>query len=192
MGGSRTGGSNTDGASTGGASGSGAAGAPIEAGGGRPTELPSSDSAADIGAFLERGGYKSASWIAETAAPRDESLVGSQHGSKVRVWENAPLVASLKGGRDGRDGHPYPDEWSMAVKELYDAMSGEFVGAAVAFKTTAGADFGAWTYYCYGPENRCSYQGPAPKEMPIHGKGSSSSGNTCGFCHGFTIFTIPP
>jgi hypothetical protein len=110
----------------------------------------------------------------------------------VRVWENPPLVASLKAGRDGRDGHPYPDQWSMAVKELYEATSGEFVGAAVAFKTTAGSDFDAWTYYCYGPESRCSFQGPASIDMPIYGKGSSSHGNACGFCHGFSIFTMPP
>jgi hypothetical protein len=164
----------------------------MEAGGGRPTELPSSDSQADIGAFVQARGYKAATWISETAGPREQSIPGSQHGSTVRVWENAPLVASLKGGRDGREGRPYPDQWSMAVKELYDAMSGEFVGAAVAFKTTAASDFGAWTYYCYGPENRCASQGSTTIDMPIYGKGSSSPGNNCGFCHGFSIYTVPP
>jgi hypothetical protein len=185
------GGSTTDAASTGGASGHVDSGASIDAGGGRPTELPGSDSQADIVAFVETRGYRGATWISETAGPREQSIPGSQHGSTVRVWENAPLVASLKGGRDGREGHPFPDQWSMAVKELYDATSGEFVGAAVAFKTTAGTDFGAWTYYCHGPENRCSFQRPAPIDMPIYGKGSSSP-NDCGFCHGFSIFTIPP
>ena len=183
--------SGAGGSNAGGASGSGAAGAPIEAGGGRPTELPSSDSQADIGAFLERGGYKSAPWIAETAAPRQQSVAGSQHGSTVRVWENPPLVASLKGGRDGREDRPFPDQWSMAVKELYDETTGELVGVAASFKTTAGADFGAWTYYCYGPDNRC-FQGSAPKAMPIYGKGSAPPANNCGFCHGFSVFTIPP
>jgi hypothetical protein len=185
------GGANTDAATTGGASGRADSGA-IDAGGGRPTELPPSDSQADIGTFVATRGYQGATWIAETAAPREQSLVGSQHGSTVRVWENPPLVASLKAGRDGRDDHPYPDQWSMAVKELYDAMSGEFVGAAVAFKTAAGADFGAWTYYCYGPDNRCSFQGPGTIDMPIYGKGSSAPGSNCGFCHGFSIFTMPP
>ena len=186
------GGSTMDAASTGGASGRADSGPSMEAGGGRPTELPSSDSQADIGAFVEKRGYKGATWIAETAGPREQNLPASQHGSTVRVWENAPLVASLKAGRDGREGHPYPDQWSMAVKELYDATSGEFVGAAVSFKTTAGSDFGAWTYYCYGPENRCSFQGSATIDMPIYGKGSLPPGNNCGFCHGFSVFTVPP
>jgi hypothetical protein len=189
-GGAGTGAAGTGAAGTGGASGAGAAGAP-DGSTGRPTELPNSDSQADIGAFVESGGYKSSTWISETAVPR-EGTTGTQHGSKVRVWENAPLVASLKGGRDGRMGHPYPDPWSMAVKELYDDVSGDLVGAAVAFKTAAGADFGAWTYYCYGPDNRCSSNGPAPKDMPVYGKGSSTPGSNCGFCHGFSIYTVPP
>jgi hypothetical protein len=186
------GGSTTDAANTGGASGHADSGGSIEAGGGRPTELPSSDSQADIGAFVEGRGYKGATWISETAGPRDQNLTGSQHGSTVRVWENAPLVTSLKAGRDGREDHPYPDQWSMAVKELYDATSGEFVGAAVSFKTTAGSDFGAWTYYCYGPDNRCSHLGPATIDKPVYGKGTSSPANNCGFCHGFSVFTMPP
>jgi hypothetical protein len=189
-GGAGTAGAGTGGAGTAGASGAGAAGAP-DGSTGRPTELPNSDSQADIGAFVENGGYKGSSWISETAVPRD-GTPGTQHGGKVRVWENPPLVASLKGGRDGRMGNPYPDQWSMAVKELYDAMSGDFVGAAVAFKTGPGADFGAWTYYCYGPDNRCSSGGAASKEMPVYGKGSSPPGSNCGFCHGFSIYTIPP
>ncbi len=190
--GSGSSGSAGTGAAGGGAAGSGGgAGAAMDGGTGRPAELPSSEAQADIGAFIENGGYKNAPWISETSAPR-EGTFGTQHGGKVRVWENPPLVASLKGGRDGRMGNPYPDQWSMAVKEFYDNMSGEFVGAAVAFKTMAGADFGAWTYYCYGPDNRCSSYGPATKEMPLYGKGSSPPGNNCGFCHGFSIFTVPP
>ncbi|HMI82951.1 MAG TPA: hypothetical protein VK550_02600 [Polyangiaceae bacterium] len=179
------------GAGTSGAGGGGSAGAPGDGSTGRPTELPNSDSQMDIGAFIEMGRYKMPPWISETGAPR-AGTPGTQHGSKVRVWENPPLVASLKGGRDGRMGNPYPDQWSMAVKELYDDMSGEFVGAAVALKTAPGADFSAWTYYCYGPENRCSSSGPASKEMPVYGKGSVVPGNNCGFCHGFSIYTIPP
>jgi hypothetical protein len=195
-GGAGTGGASTGGASgvggagTGGASGAGAGGA-SDSGTGRPTELPKSESQADIGAFVESGGYKSSPWISETAIPR-KGTPGTQHGSNVRVWENPPLVASLKGGRDGRNGNPYPDQWSMAVKELYDEMSGDLVGTAVAFKTAEGADFGAWTYYCYGPDNRCSSQGPASKDMPVYGKGSVVPGSNCGFCHGFSIYTIPP
>jgi len=188
---SGTGGSGAGGAGTAGASGGGSGGAPTDGGTGRPTELPNSDSQADIAAFIESGGYKRLPWISETAMPR-AGTPGTQHGSKVRVWENAPLVASLKGGRDGRMNHPYPDQWSMAVKELYDDTSGEFVGAAVAFKTAPGADFGAWTYYCYGPEHRCSPSGPDPKDMPVYGKGSTTPGSNCGFCHGFSVFTIPP
>jgi hypothetical protein len=200
-GGTSTGGAGTGGAAagsagagnagTGGANGGGAAGATGDGSTGRPAELPSSDSQADIGAFVESGGYKMSSWISETAIPR-EGTVGTQHGGKVRVWENAPLVASLKNGRDGRMGNPYPDQWSMAVKEFYDAMSGELVGAAVALKTAAGSDFSAWTYYCYGPDNRCSSGGPATKDMPVYGKGSNQPGSNCGFCHGFSIYTIPP
>jgi len=190
-GGAGSGGATTGGAGSGGASGGGSAGAPGDGSTGRPTELPSSDSQADIAAFLASSGYKGSSWISETAMPR-AGTPGTQHSSKVRVWENAPLVASLKGGRDGRDQHPFPDIWSMAVKELYDDMSGEFVGAAVAFKTADGAAMGAWTYYCYGPENRCSSAGAATKEMPVYGKGSAVPGSNCGFCHGFSIYTIPP
>jgi hypothetical protein len=189
-GGAGAGGAGAGGAGTGGASGAGAAGAP-EGGTGRPTELPNSDSQADIGAFIERGGYKTAPWISETAIPR-AGTPGTQHGSKVRVWENPPAVASLKGGRDGRNGNPYPDQWSMAVKEFYDEMSGDHVGTAVSFKTAAGPDFGSWTYYCYGPDNRCFSTGPFTKEMPFYGKGSSVPGSNCGFCHGFSIYTIPP
>ena len=184
---SGTGGSGTGGAGTAGASSGGSAGAPADASTGRPTELPNSDSQADIAAFIESGGYKRLPWISETAMPREGTL-GTQHASKVRVWENAPLVASLKGGRDGRMNHPYPDQWSMAVKELYDETSGEFVGAAVSFKTAGGADFGAWTYYCYGPSNRCSSGGPATKDMPVYGKGSTTPGSNCGFCHGFSVY----
>jgi hypothetical protein len=191
-GGTGAGGSTTDAASTGGASGRGDSGTPIEAGGGRPTELPISDSLADLGAFVARRGYRSATWISETAEPREQNMPASQHGSTVRVWENAPLVASLKAGRDGRDDRPYPDQWSMAVKELYDPMSGDLVGVAASFKTTSGSDFGAWTYYCYGPDNRCSFQGPATIDMPLYGKGSSSPASNCGFCHGFSVFTVPP
>jgi hypothetical protein len=179
------------GGGTGGASGGGAAGAPNDGSTGRPAELPNTDSQADITTFVDSGGYKRSPWIAETDTPR-AGTVGTQHSGKVRVWENPPLVASLKGGRDGRDGHPFPDQWSMAVKELYDDTSGEFVGAAVAFKTMPGAEMSAWTYYCYGPSSRCSSQGPAPKEMPIYGKGSAPPGRDCGFCHGFSIYTIPP
>jgi hypothetical protein len=196
-GGTATGGSSgggaagAGGAGTGGAGAGGRAGGTIDSGTGRPAELPNSDSQQDIGAFLENSGYKTPPWIAETAAPR-EGTFGTQHGSKVRVWENPPLVASLKGGRDGRNGNPYPDQWSMAVKEFYDDMSGELVGVAVAFKTTSGSDFGAWTYYCYGPDNRCWSNGSSGKDMPVYGKGSVDPGRNCGFCHGFSIFTIPP
>jgi len=189
-GGAGAGGGGAGGAGTGGASGGGAAGT-SDGSTGRPTELPNSDSQADIGAFIERGGYKTGPWISETAVPR-AGTPGTQHSGKVRVWENPPAVASLKGGRDGRDGRPYPDQWSMAVKEFYDEMSGEFVGAAVAFKTAAGPDPGAWTYYCYGPDNRCFSTGPFTKEVPFYGKGSSPPGSNCGFCHGFSIYTIPP
>lgn len=190
-GGAGTGGGSAGVGGSGGASGGGAAGAPTDGGTGRPTELPNSDSQADIGAFVESGGYKRSPWISETATPRD-GIPGTQHVGKVRVWENAPLVASLKGGRDGRMGHAYPDQWSMAVKEFYDEMSGDLVGAAAAFKTESGAATGAWTYYCYGPEHRCSPNGPAEKDMPVYGKGSSPPGSNCGFCHGFSIFTVPP
>jgi hypothetical protein len=189
-GGAGAGGGGGGGAGTGGTSGAGAAGAP-DGSTGRPTELPTSDSQADIGAFVESFGYKNGPWISETAIPR-QGTPGTQHGSKVRVWENPPLVASLKGGRDGRMGHPYPDQWSMAVKEFYDDMSGDLVGAAVAFKTATGADQSAWTYYCYGPDNRCSSNGTASRDMPVYGKGSSVPGSTCGYCHGFSIYTVPP
>ena len=186
------GGATTDATGTGGASGHADSGTSVDAGEGRPTELPISDSQIDIGAFIERRGYKSATWISETAAPREQNTSASQPGSTVRVWENPPLVDSLKAGRDGRDGHPYPDRWSMAVKELYDVTSGELVGVAASFKTAAGPDFSAWTYYCYGPDSRCSFQGAAPIDKPVYGKGSASPANQCGICHGYSVFTIPP
>jgi hypothetical protein len=28
--------------------------------------------------------------------------------------------------------------------------------------------------------------------MPVYGKGSNQPGSNCGFCHGFSIYTIPP
>jgi hypothetical protein len=122
-GGTATGGSSGGGGS-GGASGGGTAGVSNDGSTGRPPDLPNSDSQADIGAFLESGGYKRAPWISESNEPR-AGTVGTQHAGKVRVWENPPLVASLKGGRDGRMSRPFPDQWSMAVKELYDEMTGQ-------------------------------------------------------------------
>jgi hypothetical protein len=196
MGGASTGGSSS-GSSSGGSSsggGGGTVGASGAASGGvmgRPPDVPPGESQMDIANFVKSGAYKSAPWISETAAPRAGGL-GSQHRSTVRVWENPTLVNSFKAGHDGLMGHPYPDQWSMAVKELYDDAGAALVGTAVAFKTLTSPGSNAWIYYCVGPNIRCNSTPDPTEANPIYGNGMSTSASECGFCHGGLIFTKPP
>lgn len=200
MGGANSGGnaSTSGGTSTGGGSGGGAAGAATGGAatggappGGRPPEIPPTESQADIATFVKSGAYKNTPWISETSTPRAGTL-GSQHGGKVRVWENPTLVNALKAGHDGLMGHPFPDQWSMAVKELYDEAGTNLLGTAVALKNIDNYAPAAWIYYCVGPGIRCNSTPDPTEAMPIYGNGASNSASECGFCHGGMIFTKPP
>jgi hypothetical protein len=159
-----------------------------------PAGLPASPAQADVVAFLEAGRYKQTPWIAETAAPRPQSLRTSPH-EQVRVWMNAPLVASLKGGRDGASDkdagvtNPPHDRGSMAVKELYDEAGTMLVGVATMYKADEGPSPNSWVYYCHGPEGRCLTGRASPPTAPIYGRGTVVQ---CGFCHGGNIYTKAP
>ncbi len=176
-------------AGLGGASTMGGGGA---GGGTLPPEIPQSASKEALLAFIMAGSYKTSPWISDVPEPR-EGTPGSQHGGKVRVWENPTLVTSLKAGRDGRTTSEYPDQWSMAVKELFDPDSGELVGVAAALKTAPGSAGNAWTYLCYGPGQRCLSSNVGTAEAPIYGNGADapSGAMECRICHGNSIYTVP-
>jgi len=186
-------GSGTSGAAGAGGSGAGGGGTGGAGGGqagGRPSGLPATETSADIGAFLKAGGYKMSPWVSDVAAPRPMTA-GSQHGDNVRVWLNQTLVDAIKAGHDGQNTNPPPDQWSMAVKEFYDAMN-MIEGYAVALKTASGTGGASWTYFCYGPGSRCLASATGTEAMPIYGKGNASATSACGICHGYSIFTKPP
>jgi hypothetical protein len=143
-----------------------------------------------MAAFIDSGAYKQAPWISDVAAPRPANKSASQHGDGVRVFENPTLVTSIKAGRDGWDDKPSPDVGSMAVKEMYDT-DGKLVGVAAAWRSAEVNGWGAWTYYCYGPSNRCA-GGDYPKSAPLYGNGAVAPGQGCAICHNATIFTEPP
>jgi len=185
--GAANGGSASGGAPSGGSSGAATGG---NASGGAAADGPASASKADIGAFLDKAGYKASPWISDVSTPR-KATTGSQHGDGIRVWENPTLVTSIKAGRDGWDGRPLPDVGSMAVKEMYDD-TGTLVGLAAALRTTAGTGWDSWTYYCYAPGTRCSSNNSGTKEAPIYGDGWQNPTMPCAICHGSTIFTVPP
>ncbi|MFZ5895968.1 MAG: hypothetical protein ACOY0T_33235 [Myxococcota bacterium] len=189
-GGSANGGSASGGAAAGGSASGGAANGGSGTGGSGTAAAPASSSQADITAFLDKGGYKDPSWVVDVASPRPGDS-GTQHGDGIRVWENATLVASIKGGRDGWMNRPAPDVGSMAVKEMYDS-NGQLVGLAAALRSSATTGFGGWTYYCYAPGARCSSTGEYTKSAPLYSGGGVAPGMTCAICHNSTIFTVPP
>lgn len=72
---------------------------------------------------------------------------------------------------------------AMAVKEFYDDPSGSPLGYAVLFYSGD-----AWTYYCYGPANRCaSGSSDSTSDAPLYGDVSD-----CRFCHGGNVYTALP
>lgn len=181
------------GAATGGAPGGGGATAGSGTGGsGPPMGLPASDSKDDMLAFLTAKTYRNAPWIAESAAPRPQRS-SSPHG-KVQVWMNPPLVDSLRNGRTGAAGSMRPDQWSMAVKEMYDDAD-MLVGHAVTYRSGPAEDAPNWLFLCYAPGTRCDGSNMATLAAPIYSRGTS--GNSCYFCHSLSpnlqpVITQPP
>lgn len=151
---------------------------------------PASASQADLAAFLDAGAYRQAPWVADVEEPRPGGI-GTLHGDNIRVWQNPTLVAAMRAGHDGRDGHMYPDAGSMAVKEMYDAQK-NLIGVAAAIHTVDGAAWDSWTYYCWAPGGRCTSGGDVEKSAPIYGNGNGSRTQNCLICHGATIFTKIP
>ena len=179
--GSGTGGSGTGGSGTGGSGGGSA----------RPAEIPATDSSMDIAAFVQAGRYKMAPWISDVAAPRMGGA-GTQHGNNIRVWLNPTVVTALKAGRNGQMSNPPPDQYSMAVKEMYDDAKTNVVGVAVSLRSgsTTGSD--SWTYFCYAPDPFCLANRMGTMAAPIYGKGNMAPAQQCAICHGNTIYTTPP
>jgi hypothetical protein len=173
--------------------------AAAEGGGGFPPGVPSSDDREAMAAFLAAKEYQKAPWISETAMSRPASSSVSPHG-RVRVWMNPQLVTSLKEGRDGLPNrttmmdNPPHDQWSMAVKELWNESGTTLEGVAAMLRTQSGRSGQAWTYFCHAPTGRCVSNRPSPESDPIHGKGLGTPGQSsqCAICHGGLIFTKAP
>jgi hypothetical protein len=119
-------------------------------------ELDTSE--AGITAFVREGKYKA--WLAEptvhdTRAP---------HGSKVRVFFNETVTASL---RASNDTHPVG---SILVKELFEDDGKTVNGHALEVKVTEGSGKDTWIFY----------EGFAPSySSNYYGRGHS----TCHGCH---------
>lgn len=134
--------------------------------------VPGEATPAAILEFLDGRGYTGATWRAETGGPRDEVTAVSPH-DRVQVFQNDTLVEAPP--------EVFPPD-SMAVKVLYDGD--EQVGHAVMWRVPGTTGF---TYFCYGPVNRCGYAEQAhPREAPVFGTGLAFA---CGQCHGGQIFT---
>jgi hypothetical protein len=153
--------------------------------------LPASESKDDIAAFIKSGAYKSGPWVPDSPTPR-ESHMFSQHPSKVRVFMNQTAITSAKEGRTGELAKPPLDQWSMLVKEMYDLEGANMVGVAVALKTLAGSARDGWTFFCYGPDSRCTSRVTSDADNPIHGHGNASPTTACMDCHGGMILTPLP
>lgn len=167
-------------AGTGGTSGSGGAA-------GMGSGLPDDNSADAIGRFLDAMGYEATGWTAETPGPRMQSSAVSPH-QRVRVFLNDTLRASQQAGNGDVGGTPHSEN-SMAVKLLFDAGD-TVVGKAAMWKTEAGSAPASWTYYCYGPEARCSTDRVAfPRDAPAYGQGQDA---ICFGCHNGVVFTKLP
>jgi len=162
---------------------------------GRPSDLPASDSMMDIGTFVQNGDYKKAPWVSDVAAPRMGGA-GTQHGDNIRVWLNPTVIAALKAGHNGLtvDGgvNPPPDQYSMAVKEMYDDAKTNLVGVAISLRAEATTGSTSWIYYCYAPGTQCLTGRTGTKEMPLYGKGNAAAVSQCAICHGNTVYTTPP
>ncbi len=137
-------------------------------------------------AFITSEGYKGEGWVAETEAPRDQSMSVSPHG-RVRVHQTQILLDSLEVGNGGigsTSGVPHPTG-SMAVKEMYDDAD-TLVGAAVLYKYND--ESAGWAMWCYGPAERCATGvGETTADAPYYGLNPID----CGACHGGNIFTSP-
>jgi hypothetical protein len=145
----------------------------------------------DIGTFVQNGDYKKAPWISDVAAPRMGGA-GTQHGDNIRVWLNPTAVTALKAGRNGQMNAAPPDQYSMAVKEMYDDAKTNVVGVAISFRSEATTGAPAWIYYCYAPGTQCLTGRTGTKETPLYGKGNVAAVSQCAICHGNTIYTTPP
>lgn len=138
-----------------------------------PAPLPGGATPEAILEFIDAQGYLGPTWRAESGAPREEATSVSPH-DRVHVFQNETLVQAPAEG-------PYPPD-SMAVKVIYDGD--EPVGHAVMWRVPETVGF---TYFCYGPVNRCGYAEQAhPREAPVFGVGLEV---VCGQCHGGMIFT---
>lgn len=133
-------------AGTGGTAGSaGSAGASGSAGSGNGTMFPSDMTTAGIEAFLATQNYRGEGWQAETEAPRD----GTSLHTRVRVFFNDTLTASLEAD-NGPLGNGMPHtQGSMVVKELYTGDT--MIGQAAMLR---GSNY---VFYCKASEaGRCS------------------------------------
>jgi hypothetical protein len=177
-------GGSSGGADAGGDAGTGLGGEEDGSTGNEPTaSFPSDSSAAGLLAFLETDAYKNAPWMAETAAPREQSSPYG-HGDVI-VYLNDVLVASQQAGNGELQGTAH-DPGSMSVKEFYDE-GGDKVGHAVMLKLEGA--FSNWAYYCVGSSDRCrTNAGPFTEADPHYSTGTMGE---CGFCHGGMIFTDP-
>lgn len=158
-------------------------------GGPDPATFPSDTSAQGIADFLAEETYKSAPWTAPDAAPRPPASSTSPHGS-VRVYRNPQVEESFAAGDgtlDGTSGEPL-DQYSMVVKELYDA-SGTLIGKAANLKVTEGEQ---WTFFCYASAaNVCGTDTPTnTSDDALYGVGIDADG-ACSACHGDTVLSPP-
>jgi hypothetical protein len=119
-------------------------------------ELDTSE--AGITAFVREGRYKQ--WLAEPSVHETRA----PHGSKVRVFFNELVTASL---RAGNETHPVG---SVVVKELFEDDGKTSRGHALDVKISEGPGKDTWIFYeGFGPDYSNNY----------YGRGHS----TCHGCH---------
>ena len=150
-----------------------------------PKVLPSDQTQASYEAFLNAGDYMKNGWVADVAAPREESTAVSPH-DHVRVWFSPKMVESFDAGNGATSDAPAHFVDSMVVKELYDGAT--MVGRASFWKVEEGKGPTSWIYYCRGPAARCYTNSPSFETTPLFRKGEPQ----CGSCHGGFVFTTPP
>ena len=155
-----------------------------ETSGGADPTLPAELTAEAFSAFIAAEQYKGEGWQAETQAPREASSTSSPHG-RVRVYLHETTIEAHSAGLGFVGGEPLP-AGSAAVKEFYDDMD-EHVGTALLYKHGDGQLMDATSYWCVGPQGRCSVTSPAYAEpTPLFGDGNLTA---CGGCHVGFIFT---